>query len=101
MYVYCFILVQKLVSILVIAVYFNKYFDIACPAAPQCGEGLIAKEILRGKDCSSYECAPELTCTIEGGDITSFDGSVSNVDLCDHIIAQKQGDWSVRGMYKI
>jgi hypothetical protein len=79
-------------------VFYDSFFT-ACPPAPQCGAGLVAKEIRREHHCSEYDCVSKLTCSIEGEDMTSFDGAVSNVDLCGHIIAQQHGEWKVIGMF--
>jgi hypothetical protein len=76
-------------------------FVIDCPPVPKCDAGWIAKIIeIIGDVCPEYECIEgpkNLICSIEGGQLTSFDGTRFEVDLCDHVIIQHQGLWSVSG----
>jgi hypothetical protein len=60
---------------------------------------MIARKINQEAACPEFECVDKVRCTIEGGDISSFDSWISNVDLCGHLIAQQQGIWKVSGRY--
>jgi hypothetical protein len=68
---------------------------------PKCDAGWIAKKIeIVGDDCPEYKCVEvpkNLICSINGGLLSSFDGTRFEVDLCDHVIIQHQGFWSVSG----
>jgi hypothetical protein len=74
---------------------------IDCPPVPKCDAGWVAKKIeFVGEDCPEYKCvevSKNLICSIDGRQLSSFDGTRLEVDLCDHVIVQHQGLWSISG----
>lgn len=80
---------------------------IECPAVPNCDIGWTAQKIKTtlptGATCPKYVCleGPKtLICSVAGGLLSTFDGSNIDATLCDHVIVEQQGLWSVSGVKK-
>lgn len=80
---------------------YNKWIIIFTGKGIRCDSGWIIKEI--GFNYTSglpiSKCVEILTCTIEARMVTTFDGYVIDAEVCDHILAQWKGLWTISSMY--